>query len=66
MSTFKWRDLNPFVNPPTVKTLVEEEVAELQRELYLEDKRADHHRANAEAIQKRIRKLADYLGADIA
>ena len=58
---FKWRDLNPFAKPPAVETLVQEEVAELQRELYLEDKRADHHRAQADALQKRISKLLNDL-----
>ena len=65
-NTLKWRDLNPFAKPPTTKTLVQEEFEELQRELYLEDKRADHHIAQAETLRKRIEKLANYLGVKVA
>lgn len=61
----KLRDINPFADPPTVGTLVEEEIEELRRELYLEDKRADHHRAQAEALEKRIRKLSMTLSGEI-
>lgn len=60
------RELNPFAQPPTVDTLVKEEFEELQRELYLEDKRADHHIAQAETLRKRIKKLADHLGIELA
>ena len=42
---------------PSVTTLVREEIEELQRLVYLEDKRADHHRAIAEAHRARIAKL---------
>lgn len=46
-----------YFQPPTVATLKQEELAELRRMHYLEDRRADHHRAQADAIQKRINKL---------
>lgn len=62
----KLRDINPFADPPNVKTLIQEELEELKRELYLEDKRADHHIAQAEALRKRLKKLADYLGVQLA
>lgn len=57
------RELNPFAPPPTLGILMQEEFDELQREFYLEDKRADHHRAQAEAIQARMRKLAEAITA---
>jgi len=63
LHTFHWRDLNPFAKPPTVKTLMQEELDELQRALYLEDKQADHHRAQAEATKQRIFKLKNELDA---
>ena len=61
MSTLKLRDLNPFAEPPTLGTLMQEEFDELQREFYLEDKRADHHRAQADAIQARMKKLDECI-----
>lgn len=57
------RELNPFAQPPTVDTLLREELVELQRELYLEDKRADHHRAQANALNARITKIETALAA---
>lgn len=42
---------------PTVTTLIREEIEDLQRLVYLEDKRADHHRAASEAHSARIIKL---------
>ena len=49
--------LNPWAPLPTVPELEAEELAELRRSLYLEDKRADHHEANAQALRQRIAKL---------
>lgn len=57
------RELNPFAPPPTVVTLLREELVELQRECYLEDKRADHHRAQANALSARITKIETALAA---
>lgn len=48
---------NPWAPLPTVPELEAEELAELRRSLYLEDKRADHHLANARALRERIAKL---------
>lgn len=53
----KLRDLNPLAPLPSIDTLEQEELAELRRELYLEDKRADHHLANVAALRARILKL---------
>lgn len=53
--------LNPFAQPPGVQTLASEELDELRRLAYLEDKRADHHRENAEALARRIAKLEAML-----
>lgn len=53
----KLRDLNPLAQPPGVQTLASEELDELKRLCYLEDKRADHHREQADALARRIAKL---------
>lgn len=42
---------------PSVTMLIREEIEQLQRLVYLEDKRADHHRAASEAHSARIIKL---------
>lgn len=55
------RDMNPFAPPPGVQTLASEELDELRRLAYLEDKRADHHRENADALARRIAKLEKLL-----
>ena len=60
----KMRDLNPFAPPPGVQTLASEELEELRRLAYLEDKRADHHRENADALARRIVKLEKLLKGD--
>ncbi len=57
----KLRDLNPFAPPPGPVTLIREEIADLCRLHYLEDKRADHHRENADALARRIVKLEKLL-----
>lgn len=59
--TMKLRDLNPFAPPPGVQTLASEELEEIKRQCYLEDRRADHHRENAEALARRISKLETML-----
>jgi hypothetical protein len=58
----KLRDFNPFAPLPDVATLQAEELDELQRALYLEDKRADHHLANVCALRQRIAKLESLGG----
>lgn len=60
----KLRDLNPFAQSPGVQTLASEELEELRRLAYLEDKRADHHRENADALARRIVKLEKLLKGD--
>lgn len=55
------RHLNPFAPPPDVHTLASEELDELRRLAYLEDKRADHHRENADSLARRIVKLEKLL-----
>lgn len=57
----KLRDLNPLAPPPGVQTLASEELDELKRLCYLEDKRADHHREQADALARRIVKLEKLL-----
>jgi hypothetical protein len=60
----KLRDLNPFAPLPDVPTLAREEIAQLEREQYLEERRADHHRAQADALGQRLAKLRGrYPGA---
>lgn len=60
----KLRDLNPLAPPPGVQTLASEELDDLRRMAYLEDKRADHHREQAEALTRRIAKLEKLLKGD--
>lgn len=55
------REMNPFAKEPTVRTLIGEEIEELKRALYLEDKHADHHRARAQELQQRLHKLNNEL-----
>lgn len=59
----KLRDLNPCAKPPGVQTLASEELEELKRQCYLEDKRADHHREQADALARRILKLEQIVKA---
>lgn len=53
--------LNPFAQPPGVQTLASEELEEIKRQCYLEDRRADHHREQADALARRIVKLEAML-----